>query len=71
MEMSKNPRDGKWYWITISKPTLYFFVKGLGGEAEEQADAALDDLGPIAIVIFTLFSIFGVIWLVGRMFGAW
>jgi len=70
-DMPKDPRDGLWYWLVIARSSNYFLAKGLGGEAEEQADAALEDLGRITVGIGILAFIAGVIWLIGRMFGVW
>lgn len=69
--MSKNPRDGFWYWMTLTKPANYWIAKSLGGEAEEQADAAMEDMAPVAAVMVVVLLIIGAVWGVGHLFGAW
>jgi len=65
--MSKNHNDGFWYWMTLIKPTNYWFAKIIGGDAEEQADAAMEDLVAPALVILVII----IVWGIGELLGLW
>ena len=69
--MSKNRRGGFWYWMTLSEPTYYWLAKSLGGDAEKQADAAMEDMAPALAILAVLGVISFVIWGIGKLFGFW
>lgn len=64
-------RQGFWYWLTLSDPTYYFIAKALGGDAEKQADEAMEALAPITGVFVILCLLGLVVFGIGRLFGFW
>ena len=68
---NNNHHQGFWYWMTMAKPANYWLAKSLGGDAEKQAEAAMEDLAPGFVIGLVALVIAGVIWGVGALFGAW
>lgn len=64
-------KDGFWYWMTLADPSYYFLAKALGGDAENQADAAMQDAGPVIVLAIFLIIVGVVIWGVGKLIGIW
>jgi hypothetical protein len=52
-------------------PSYYLMAKSLGGDAEKQADAAIEDMAPGVIILFVVVVIGLIIWGIGKLVGAW
>ena len=60
-----------WYILSLMDPSYYLMAKSLGGDAEKQADAAIEDMAPGVIILFVVVVIGLIIWGIGKLVGAW
>lgn len=45
---------GLWYWLVLIQPELYFLAKMLLGEASQEADEAIEDVGCVIVIALIL-----------------
>jgi hypothetical protein len=57
--------------LTISDPSYYWIAKLFGGDAEEQAETAMNDIAPGILIVVLLVILGLMVFGIGRVFGIW